>query len=74
MNTLKIPNIVSNIGDTKTLIVHPESTISAHSTREEKENAAVYEDMIRISLGIEDIEDIIEDFDKAIAIIHEEDQ
>ena len=30
--------------------------------------------MIRISLGIEDIEDIIEDFDKAIAIIHEEDQ
>ena len=66
MNALTIPKIVSNIGDTKTLIVHPESTLNAHSTPEEKEHAAVYDDMIRISVGIEDIEDLLEDFDRTI--------
>ena len=66
MNTLKIPMIVSNIGDTKTLIVHPESTLSAHSTEQEKQDACVFDDLIRVSLGIEDIEDLIEDFTAAI--------
>lgn len=67
MNQLKIPQIVSNIGDTKTLIVHPESTLAAHSTEEEKRDAAVYDDMIRVSVGIEDIEDLVKDFEAAIA-------
>jgi O-acetylhomoserine (thiol)-lyase len=66
MNDLKIPQIVSNIGDTKTLIVHPESTLSAHSTEQEKIDAAVYDDMIRVSVGIENVEDLIADFDQAI--------
>lgn len=66
INTLKIPKIVSNIGDTKTLIIHPESTLNAHSNEEEKANAGVFDDLIRISLGIEDIEDLIEDFKQAI--------
>ena len=66
MNTVKIPQIVSNIGDTKTLIVHPESTLAAHSTEQEKADAAVYDDMIRISVGIEDIEDLKADFASAI--------
>jgi O-acetylhomoserine (thiol)-lyase len=66
MNTLKIPKIVSNIGDTKTLIVHPESTLNAHSTEKEKLDASVFDDMIRISVGIEDIEDLIEDFKVAL--------
>lgn len=67
MNQLKIPQIVSNIGDTKTLIVHPESTLAAHSTEAEKREAAVYDDMIRVSVGIEDIEDLVKDFEAAIA-------
>ena len=67
MNKLTIPQIVSNIGDTKTLIVHPESTLNAHSTEQEKLDANVYDDMIRISVGIEDVEDLIEDFQKALA-------
>lgn len=66
INSLTIPKIVSNIGDTKTLIIHPESTLNAHSTEEEKENAGVYDDLIRISVGIESIEDLIEDFTSAI--------
>lgn len=66
MNALTIPKIVSNIGDTKTLIIHPESTLNAHSTEEEKADAGVYDDLIRISAGIEDVEDLIEDFTQAL--------
>ncbi len=66
LNSLKIPIQVSNIGDTKTLVIHPESTISLHSTEEEKKDAGVFDDLIRISVGIEDIEDLIEDFDQAL--------
>lgn len=70
INTLRIPKIVSNIGDTKTLIIHPESTLNAHSTEQEKVEAGVFDDLIRISLGIEDIEDLIEDFKHAVNTVN----
>ena len=57
---------MSNIGDTKTLIIHPASTLNAHSSEKEKEAAGVYDDLIRISVGIEDVEDLIQDFKEAI--------
>ena len=66
INLLKIPLIISNIGDTKTLVIHPESTIAAHISDEEKLQSGVFEDLIRISVGIEDIEDLKEDFKQAI--------
>lgn len=66
MNALKLPLIISNIGDTKTLVIHPESTLNVHSTEEEKVTAGVFDDLIRISAGIEDIKDLIEDFRQAI--------
>lgn len=68
INNLKYALKVSNIGDTKTLVVHPESTIYCHSTADEKEAAGVHEDLIRISVGIEDIEDLIKDFEQAIRV------
>ena len=66
---LKLALKVSNIGDTKTLVIHPSSTISLHSTQKQKEEAGVYDDLIRVSVGIEDIEDLIEDFRQAIGIM-----
>ncbi|MBR1810916.1 MAG: O-acetylhomoserine aminocarboxypropyltransferase/cysteine synthase [Clostridia bacterium] len=66
IDALKYALNVSNIGDTKTLVVHPHSTIFIHSTEEEKQAAGVYDDMIRISVGIENIRDIINDFDRAL--------
>lgn len=66
IDRLKLPYTLSNVGDTKTLVLHPSSTISLHSSQEEKENAGVYEDLIRVSVGIEDIEDLKEDFAQAI--------
>lgn len=66
MNKLKIPFILSNIGDTKTLVLHPASTIAAHLSKEEQLQSGVYDDMIRISVGIEDAEDLKKDFLQAI--------
>jgi len=68
INHLKYALKVANIGDTKTLVIHPDSTIYSHSTEEEKENAGAYFDLIRISVGIENIEDLIDDFEQAINI------
>lgn len=66
INALKLPFILSNIGDTKTLVIHPASTIAVHLSQEEQEKSGVYEDLIRISVGIEDIEDLKKDFEQAI--------
>lgn len=66
INHLKYPLKVSNIGDSKTLVLHPESTIFCHGTKEDNRNAGVYPDLIRISVGIEDVEDLIEDFRQAL--------
>ena len=66
INALKIPYILSNIGDTKTLVIHPESTLALHLTKEEKEASGVFDDLIRVSVGIEDIEDLKEDFKQAV--------
>lgn len=67
IDRLKLAYTLSNIGDTKTLVIHPASTISLHSTAEQKEDAGVFEDLIRISVGIEDFEDLREDFSQAFS-------
>ena len=66
INSLKYACIATNIGDVRTLVIHPASTIYTHSTTEQQVNAGVYDDSIRISVGIEDIEDLIADFKQAI--------
>ena len=65
-NRLQYATEVSNIGDARTLVLHPDSTIFAHNTPEEKIAAGVYEDQLRISVGLEDAEDLIEDFAQAL--------
>lgn len=72
IDALKLPYSVSNIGDSKTLVLHPSSTISLHSTQKQKEDAGVFEDLIRVSVGIEDIEDLQEDFARALEQINKQ--
>ena len=72
INHLQYATNATNIGDTRTLVIHPASTIYAHSNEKQKQSAGVYEDSIRISVGIEDIEDLIADFGQAIAKMQEE--
>ena len=66
INSLKYAYIASNIGDIRTLVIHPASTLYVQASREETEAAGVYEDTIRVSVGIEDAEDLIDDFTQAI--------
>ena len=67
INRLKYVKIATNIGDVRTLVIHPASTIYLHSNREAREAAGVFEDSIRVSVGIEDAEDLIRDFTEAIS-------
>lgn len=72
INQLKYGINITNIGDTKTLVIHPSSTIYAYSNEEEQAKAGVYEDLIRVSVGIEDIDDLIEDFKNALDYVNKE--
>ena len=67
LNSLKYAKIATNIGDIRTLVIHPESTIYLHSSQEVKEAAGIYDDLIRVSVGIEDIEDLKADFVNAVS-------
>ncbi|WKV09262.1 O-acetylhomoserine aminocarboxypropyltransferase/cysteine synthase [Thermoanaerobacterium sp. CMT5567-10] len=66
INSLKYATNITNIGDTRTLIIHPSSTIFAESSDEEKKFMGVYDDLIRICVGLEDVEDLKEDFKQSI--------
>ncbi|MBQ8787126.1 MAG: O-acetylhomoserine aminocarboxypropyltransferase/cysteine synthase, partial [Oscillospiraceae bacterium] len=66
INNLKYACIATNIGDVRTLVIHAASTIYTHSAEQQRLSAGVYDDTIRISVGIEDIDDLIEDFRQAI--------
>ena len=72
INSLNYAVNATNIGDVRTLVIHPSSTIYAHSNAQQKQAAGVYDDLIRVSIGIEDIDDIIDDFKQAIDRTEEE--
>ena len=57
---------LANIGDAKSLVIHPASTTHSQLSREERESTGVTDDYIRLSIGLEDIEDIKRDIDQAL--------
>ena len=66
INSVKLMSHLANIGDTKTLVIHPASTTHQQLTPKEQEETGVTEDYIRISVGLEDIEDIKADIAQAL--------
>jgi len=66
INSVKLLSHLANIGDAKSLVIHPASTTHQQLTRKEQEETGVTEDFIRLSIGLEDIEDIKEDIDQAL--------
>jgi O-acetylhomoserine (thiol)-lyase len=66
INSVKLFSHLANIGDAKSLVIHPASTTHAQLTAEEQAETGVTEDYIRLSIGLEDIEDILADLDQAI--------
>jgi O-acetylhomoserine (thiol)-lyase len=72
IDSVKLAKNLANLGDAKTLVIHPASTIFHEFSDVEKEEMGVTADMIRVSVGIEDFEDIKADFQQAIEKTFEE--
>ena len=66
INATEILSITANLGDTKTTITHPASTTHGRLTDDEKQQANIAEGLIRISVGLEDIGDVINDISKGL--------
>ena len=66
INSVKLASHLANVGDAKTLVIHPASTTHSQLTEKEQVETGVTPDYIRVSVGIEDIEDIKADLDQAL--------
>ena len=65
IEAVELASHLANVGDAKTLVIHPASTTHQQLTAEEQASSGVKEDLIRVSVGIEHIDDIIDDFEQA---------
>jgi O-acetylhomoserine (thiol)-lyase len=63
INAMKLTSHLANVGDAKSLVIHPASTTHSQMDKQSLELAGLTEDMIRFSVGLEDMEDIMNDFD-----------
>lgn len=66
INNVKLWSLLANLGDTRSLIIHPASTTHQQLTEAERKTSGVTEDLVRLSVGIEHIDDIIADLDRAL--------
>jgi O-acetylhomoserine (thiol)-lyase len=67
---VELASFAANVGDAKTLVIHPASTTHAQLSEDEQRAAGVRPDMIRVSVGIEDTADVLADFDRALEDAH----
>jgi len=70
INSVKLFSHLANIGDAKSLIIHPATTTHSQLTPEEQAQTGVTPEYVRLSVGIEDIEDILADLDQALRAAH----
>lgn len=68
VDSLKLASNLANVGDAKTLVIHPASTTHSQLNEAEQLSSGVTPDLIRVSVGIEDVKDIIADFEAGINI------
>ncbi|MBR96864.1 MAG: O-acetylhomoserine aminocarboxypropyltransferase [Dehalococcoidia bacterium] len=69
IDSLKLASHLANVGDSKTLVIHPASTTHQQLTESEQLSAGVEPTMVRVSVGTEHIDDIKEDFDQALSAV-----
>jgi O-acetylhomoserine (thiol)-lyase len=66
INNVELLSLLANIGDAKSLVIHPASTTHSQLTEEQQRATGVTPDLIRLAVGIEDLEDILADIDQAL--------
>ena len=69
IENLELFTLLANVGDAKSLIIHPASTTHAQLSAEELKASGITPDLIRVSVGIENVDDLIADLDQALARI-----
>ena len=70
INHVKLFSLLANVGDAKSLIIHPASTTHQQLKPEERLGTGVTEDLIRLSVGLEHLDDLIEDLDQALSAVN----
>ena len=66
IESVDLASHLANVGDSKTLVIHPASTTHQQVPEEARKGMGISDDMVRISVGIEDVTDIIRDIDNAL--------
>ena len=69
IDNLKIFSLLANVADVKSLVIHPATTTHAQLSDEELENVGIHQNTIRLSIGVENIDDIIADLDRGFAAV-----
>lgn len=67
LDKVKVFDYMVNVGDAKSLIVHPASSTHFSQSKEAREKAGVFDDTLRLSIGIEDVEDLLADLNQALS-------
>ena len=67
IDSLKLFSLLANVGDAKSLVIHPASTTHSQLSAEQRTQAGVPDDLIRLSIGIENVDDLLEDLSQALA-------
>jgi O-acetylhomoserine (thiol)-lyase len=68
INNLRIISHLANVGDTRSLVIHPASTTHQQMSTEDRVAAGIGDDLIRLSIGLEDVDDLVWDLDQALAV------
>ncbi len=69
IDRVKLYSLLANVGDAKSLIIHPASTTHEQLTVEQQRATGVVPELIRISAGLEDVRDLIADLDQALGVV-----
>lgn len=67
INSLNLFSLLANVADAKSLVIHPSSTTHSELNEEQQRSAGVTPDLVRLSIGVEGVEDLIDDLEQALA-------
>ena len=68
IDSVQLLSHLANVGDTKSLVIHPATTTHSQLGREDRLGVGIGDDLVRLSVGLEDVEDITWDLDRALGI------
>ena len=69
LNAIKMCSLSANLGDTRTIVTHPASTTHSKLSEEDRLEVGITDGLVRISVGLEHVDDVIEDLEQALASV-----